>query len=724
MLDSLIVRSSLIALLTTFFCHTTFAETTGTTSKPAEAVVLTSATGGTITSSSGNFLSGPVNAFQNNGSSRLLKQGLPFNIMYTFDEPTKVNSYGIKAGGNYFNSSRGVKTWKIYGSNDYTPAGATDSTSESAANEAATWVELDSRTNETGWSSGDYRFYLFDNAVPYKTYKIEVANNNGDANKYSQWLYMEYCYLPQEFLVVAGYPLEINEVTPNFGKHEMPSGATTFTSSESAVAEDGKSRTVCSGWKVYTLNDDGITWVEDPSKAGSGTTFTWDTMPTVTTKVEWQYATEHHVAATSHPFGTVQVSSEWVNHNSEVVVTAAPQEGYTFVRWDGDVPAGQITQNPLTLSVDRGLEIQALFLPVGATEYVQYLSPTGDDANNGFTPETAKRTIAAAVSFFKLTPSVPGKLYLLPGQYHSGAADNKSPMIVDIPLTITGYQATKETAIVDCAFEQKNKTIGFYLNHPQACLRGLTVTNAQCQSSTYAASVTVGPAGGLIEDCIIANGHGYSYASRSGGVRLEAGRMNRCFVVRCGVGDENAYGGNKGQLLEITGDAIAENCSLSEGYTSHGPANKRASAIYMWGGTLRNCTIFNNKANLVGGVYAATGAKVINCALFDNVTNMPEGQEATDVEWAGDAAAFSYCATDNATPINDTCIIGTTTDAFTDYPAGNITPAKDGILCNAGVIYDGLAPTDLAGRRRLVGRTVDIGCYEVQGSVGMMILFR
>ena len=66
-------------------------------------------------------------------------------------------------------------------------------------------------------------------------------------------------------------------------------------------------------------------------------------------------------------------------------------------------------------------------------------------------------------------------------------------------------------------------------------------------------------------------------------------------------------------------------------------------------------------------------------------------------------------------------VTGTAAEFFKDYANGNYTPA--GPLVNKGANYEGMASIDLAGKARLVGRKVDIGCYEA-GSSAFVIRVR
>ena len=187
-------------------------------SRPDAATVLTSADG-KYTSSSGAFSS-----FAPFGGSRMLVQKKAFNVIFSFDSPTVANRFGMQTGGDYFNSARGPKAWKIYGSNDYVPS-ADRKTDDTAANDAANWIELYSVEEETEWDdSGEYRYYEFPNPTPYRSYKIEVSDNNGES--YTQWQYIEYLYEPETSIWVAGNPSEFSDGTlpaPAFGYYAYPS---------------------------------------------------------------------------------------------------------------------------------------------------------------------------------------------------------------------------------------------------------------------------------------------------------------------------------------------------------------------------------------------------------------------------------------------------------------------------------------------------------------------
>jgi hypothetical protein len=58
-------------------------------------------------------------------------------------------------------------------------------------------------------------------------------------------------------------------------------------------------------------------------------------------------------------------------------------------------------------------------------------------------------------------------------------------------------------------------------------------------------------------------------------------------------------------------------------------------------------------------------------------------------------------------------IVGTAASFFRDYANGDFRPKSGGPLVGKGANYEGMAAVDLSGKqKRLIGRNVDIGCFE------------
>lgn len=119
-------------------------------------------------------------------------------------------------------------------------------------------------------------------------------------------------------------------------------------------------------------------------------------------------------------------------------------------------------------------------------------------------------------------------------------------------------------------------------------------------------------------------------------------------------------------------------------------------------GTLINCTITGNSATDGGGAYAAT---LNNCILFFNsATNGPNFSGGT----------FNYCC---VTPMPTNGLNNfTNPPLFVDYAGGNLRLQSNSPCINAGLNSYCSESTDLDGRPRIVGGTVDLGAYEYQGA--------
>ena len=107
----------------------------------------------------------------------LAKQtGGAWYFVYEFNDATKVSGYRLyNATANEF-VKRAPNTWTVSGS---------------LTGEDGSWTELDSRSGETKWATGEVRTYRFANDTAYKYYKFNCTANNGD-NTYLQLYEIEF----------------------------------------------------------------------------------------------------------------------------------------------------------------------------------------------------------------------------------------------------------------------------------------------------------------------------------------------------------------------------------------------------------------------------------------------------------------------------------------------------------------------------------------------------
>jgi len=89
-------------------------------------------------------------------------------ISYTFDSGTKVaDAYWLRAESNASQVNRTPTAWKFQGY------------------DGSSWVTLDSRTGETGWSAGETRYYEFTNQTGYEAYRFIWTATDDTATGYS-----------------------------------------------------------------------------------------------------------------------------------------------------------------------------------------------------------------------------------------------------------------------------------------------------------------------------------------------------------------------------------------------------------------------------------------------------------------------------------------------------------------------------------------------------------
>ena len=251
--------------------------------------------------------------------------------------------------------------------------------------------------------------------------------------------------------------------------------------------------------------------------------------------------------------------------------------------------------------------------------------------------------------------------------------------------------------------------------------------------------------------------NGYGYDAPGGGVSCASTNafLTNCIIVW------NYLGGAVGGTLynctlsrNSTGpgatDSILYNCTLTGNFSGAASASTlynctltRNSWSGMVGGafssTLYNCTLTQNDGFNGGGANSCTlyncrligntsyhGAGALNCTLYNcTLAGNSLGAYAStlfnciicfNTNGNYDASSkLSYCAT-TPLPMNS---VGNITDnpQFVDYTNGNLRLQSNSPCINAGNNAYVTTATDLDGRPRIVGGTVDMGAYEFQPGV-------
>lgn len=355
-----------------------------------------------------------------------------------------------------------------------------------------------------------------------------------------------------------------------------------------------------------------------------------------------------------------------------------------------------------------------------------YVDPAGNDSAAG-TAEFPLRSISVAVA--QLDALGGGTVCVRPGVY-----DFAAEVALTNPVAVVGTTGNPADAVVTNTVPDRWVRL-FRLNHPNALLANLTLARGRVAQAPgmigQGGGALLDVAGGTISNCVFASCFAHNYYGTGGGayVGSEAGCVTHCVFTGCTVDHEQM---SKGLAVTVNGGGRVEDSLVIGNGGARTYAESETSpvgAIYVAQGVALNCTVVNNASKNLVGILVEKGGAAINCVSVGNantfatvalVTNSIDATITTNttstvVDWGGIAANFDHCATDDAVPINTKCVAGVVSQFFADAIHGNYVPLKDGDLYDAGVdIGKTATDTDLAGKPRIVNKTIDIGCYECQ----------
>ena len=276
----------------------------------------------------------------------------------------------------------------------------------------------------------------------------------------------------------------------------------------------------------------------------------------------------------------------------------------------------------------------------------------------------------------------------------------------------------------------------FRIAHADAALKNLTVQNGTVTST---AGGNVRLESGTVTNCVLTGGGNSSLTQGKGGnLYIGTGSVIDCLLTSPLVGP-GAYGGSAFIAGGVVSRCIIENAPKTSTYTAFG------SGAYLTGGVIENCLLrgncggrgtlcldganakavnctiagntpvdYSNQGN-IGGVFVNnTGSSVINCVIFGN------GGTARN-EWGnGNGACFFNCVStvENANGVNWIKLPFATRSAyFKDDEFW--TPLLGSPMVDGG--DDSRYPstssyTDIAGKARISGSHIDIGCSEFDQS--------
>ena len=345
------------------------------------------------------------------------------------------------------------------------------------------------------------------------------------------------------------------------------------------------------------------------------------------------------------------------------------------------------------------------------------------------------------------------------------AAEAQDAVVIIVqpgPYAETGFTLDKAITVRGATGDPKDVTItdsvsgkrAFTITHADARIEALTIAGAGMQGEStnhgshlllsagfvkkciiengsarhtnnarYTSGGNVYMTGGTIEDSVIQNGSVYRQG-KGGNVYMTSGTLRRCKILN---GDAYSNASTAG-YESIGGGVYAEGGLIDSCILSGNKASRFGLCGGMWLGgtaTAANCTVVGSavdgsstkSASYLSygfGVHIASKtAKAINTVMYDN------GGDAQKEYGTANLGNYVNCASsiDNESDAGWQTI---TADDFTDYAHGDYMPQTAKLIdkgtTDPAHYPSGASTTDLAGNPRISGKSIDIGCYEADGS--------
>jgi hypothetical protein len=326
-----------------------------------------------------------------------------------------------------------------------------------------------------------------------------------------------------------------------------------------------------------------------------------------------------------------------------------------------------------TTDVVGNLRIRNDIVDMGAFEWVPPIyadASRPDDSGDGLSWTTAKKTLQAAVD----ASSDYGIIWVTNGVYDAGFAVGddaivSNRVVLSRGISIYSKNGASHTVIdgldsMRCALLEPNSSLsGFTLRNGRTLTTGSTIRD-RSGGGVFLSG------GGVLRHCIIEDSEATNVG---GGAYLkEGGTLDNCLL-------HNNDAGLSGGGAYISGDALLRSCTVTD---NESLGNSGNGVRCYNGGTLQNSVVYNS----------AGGSSILS---RDGVP----------------VATFNYvCAPDGVVDGANGCL--TANPALNDPANRDFSLASHSLCINAGT--NGFVNTqlDLAGNRRVLINTVDMGAYE------------
>ncbi len=349
------------------------------------------------------------------------------------------------------------------------------------------------------------------------------------------------------------------------------------------------------------------------------------------------------------------------------------------------------------------------------------------------TRETGLRTLAEAVAIQDLDPDC--QILIAPGVYEQAAQ-----ITVTNTIQIIGQGTSSEDVILRNTKEASSSA--------QYC-RVLEVTGGAKISNLVMENGAVWSqnggclrlTAGVVSNCVIRGGT----ITNGGGGGVEIGGT-AATLTHCVVTNNSVIGTNKEDqfaggaiFIPWRGNPRILNTLIANNTYVPSASGKQGTAGVMFGGgnehaLMENCSVVGN---VVKGDVSNDSPGVVCTAWYTTFRNtVIAGNRETDKPDTvtcvgfGDYIKTEACVLDAPIKINDKEIaqagvtIAQAQDIFKNFENANYLPIAGKALANKGVQPTYIATVDLAGKPRVFGKAIDIGCYETQSLPGLKIIIR
>lgn len=381
-----------------------------------------------------------------------------------------------------------------------------------------------------------------------------------------------------------------------------------------------------------------------------------------------------------------------------------------------------------------------------------WVNPNGSETFPYNTEATGVKTIDKAISVHSSAGR--GEILVAPGLYTT-----EWQYALDRAYVVRGMGASPEDVIVrntKQADKSNNWRRTFEVANADARVENLTMEGGSVYDNRGG---NLRLTAGVVSNCVIRGGTATVGTGNAAGGGVEvtgSGILTHCVVTNnalIGISGSTVYGGGAGiymcynqKSMRLSNCLIAYNTyepgAASE--TEEGIVKDGSAGVYFGGANeqsvMENCTVVSN--TVVGsvkddsaGIYCTSWSTTFrNCVVAGNYET--DKGKYTSVAFSEDQGTpkngVVNCVMDD-TDTNKSCILyGTTRCApgdvktmFKDFDKGNFMPKPGSVLANKGTSSLTLpCEVDLAGKPRVFGKAIDIGCFEAQQNSGLIIVIR